>query len=66
MVETCQSNRVGADIKDVVAKMKVGTYESKCWEHNFKNLVVAVWSDNDNVKTLSNYHMATVLEQRMD
>ena len=62
MVGTSQSNRVGADVKDVVDKMKVGTYESIIWEHNTKNLVYAAWSDNAIVKTLSNYHGATILE----
>ncbi len=42
--------------------MKVGTYKSIVWEHNTKNLVYAAWSDNDIIKTLSNYHGATILE----
>jgi hypothetical protein len=62
MVGTSHSNRVGADVKDVVDKMKVGTYDSIIWEHNTKNLVYTAWSDNAIVKTLSNYHGAMVLE----
>jgi hypothetical protein len=33
MVGMSQSNKVGVDIKDVVNKMKVGTYVLKIWEH---------------------------------
>jgi hypothetical protein len=62
MVGTSQSHRLGANIKDVVNKMKVGTYESKIWGHNSKNLVVVAWADNAIVKTMSNYHGAAVLE----
>jgi hypothetical protein len=56
MVGTAQSNRTGANVKDVIDKMKVGTYESCFWQHNNKNLVYAAWSDNAIVKTLSNFH----------
>ncbi|KAL3775048.1 hypothetical protein ACHAW5_007512 [Stephanodiscus triporus] len=42
--------------------MKIGTYESTIWEQNSKNLVFAAWSDNAIVKTLSNYHGATILD----
>ncbi len=64
MVGTSQSNRVGADIKDIVDKMKVGAYESRMLEHKGKNLVVVVmaWADNAIVKMLSNYHSASVLD----
>ena len=57
MVGTAQSNRTGANVKDVIDKMKVGTYESCFWQHNNKPLVYAAWSDNAIVKTLSNHHM---------
>jgi hypothetical protein len=62
MVGTSQSNRVGAAVKDICDKMKIGTYESTIWEHNSKNLVFAAWSDNAIVKTLPNYHGATILD----
>jgi len=62
MVGTAQSNRTGANVKDVVDKMKAGTYESCFWQHNTKNLVYAAWSDNAIVKTLSNHHGATALD----
>jgi hypothetical protein len=39
MVGTAQSNRTSANLKDVVNKMKAGTYESCFWQHNTKNLV---------------------------
>ncbi len=34
MVGKSQSNQVSADIKDIVNKMKVGTYKLRIWEHN--------------------------------
>jgi hypothetical protein len=46
MVGTVQSNRTGANVKDVIDKMKVGTYESCFWQHNNKPLVYAAWLDN--------------------
>ncbi len=48
-------------MKDIVEKMKPGTYESCFWQHNTKNLVYAAWSDNAVVKTLSNHYCAKVL-----
>ena len=62
MVGTAQSNRTGANVKDIINKMKVGTYESCFWQHNNKNLVYAAWSDNAIVKTLSNFHRALSLD----
>jgi hypothetical protein len=62
MVGMSQSNRVGTDIKDVVDKIKVRTYESKIWEHSSKNLVVTAWATIAIVKALSNYHGSTILE----
>jgi len=56
MVGTAQSNQTGANVKDVIYKMKVGTNESCFWQHNNKPLVYAAWSDNAIVKTLSNFH----------
>jgi hypothetical protein len=44
--------------------MKVGTFKSLPWEHNTKNLLFAAWSDNAIVKTLSNYHGATILDAK--
>jgi hypothetical protein len=39
MVGTSQSNQTGANVKDVVEKMKPGTYKPCFWQHNTKNLV---------------------------
>ena len=36
MAGMSQSNRVGANVKDITDKMKVGTYDSIIWEHNTK------------------------------
>ena len=46
MVGTAQSNRMGANVKDIVDKLKIGKYESHFWQHDSLNLVYAVWSAN--------------------
>ena len=62
MVGTAQSNQMGANVKVIVDKMKVGTYKSCCWQHNIKHLVYAAWVGNAIVKTLSNCHGAISLD----
>ena len=62
MIGTSQPNRVGVNIKEIVDKMKIGTYELIIWEHKSKNLVFTTWSDNAIMKTLSNYHSATIFD----
>jgi hypothetical protein len=42
-------------------RMKRGTYESVCFQHRTKPLCFAIWSDNNLVKTLSNFHPPTIL-----
>ncbi len=61
MAGTSQSNQTGANVKDVVEKMKPWMHESCFWQHNTKNLVYTAWSDNAVVKTLSSHHCAIVL-----
>ena len=59
MVGTIQANQTGAPMAASVKgplSMKKKTYEYKMWQHNAQSLVAAVWSDNNLVKTLSNYH----------
>jgi hypothetical protein len=62
MVGTAQTNRTGAPAAADVQKLKVGTYESIFWQHRMLNLCYVVWSDNNKVKTLSNFHSPVVLE----
>jgi hypothetical protein len=61
MVGTVQCNQSGADTKATTKKMKKGTYESVCWQHNNKPLVFAAWGDNNVVKTLLNCHGPEIL-----
>ncbi len=61
MVGTVQCNRSGANTKDATKKMKKGTYESVCWQHNNKPLLFAAWGDNTVVKMLSNCHGPEIL-----
>ena len=62
MVGTAQLNRTGANVKNIIDKLKIGTYKSHFWQHKSLNLVFAAWSDNAIVKTLSNHHCPEVLQ----
>ena len=68
MVGTIQANRtdapMGASVKGDQANKKK-TYEYKMWQHNTQSLVAAVWSDNNLVKTLSNYHQPQIIPAGM-
>ncbi len=61
---TCQNDRCGAGpmLKKAKSEMKVGTYETRFFQHRMKNLVFALWADNNIVKTLSNFHSPELLE----
>ena len=50
MVGTTQANRTGAGVNEEINKMKRGTYESVCFQHQTKSLCFAVWSYNNLVK----------------
>ena len=62
MVGTAQMNCTGAPAAVDVQKLKVGTYGSIFWQHRMLNFCCIVWSDNNKVKTLSNFHSPNVLE----
>jgi hypothetical protein len=62
MVGMAQLNRMGANVKDFIDKLKIGTYESHFWQHESLNLVFAAWLDNAIVKTLWNHHGLDVLQ----
>jgi hypothetical protein len=64
MVGTAQANRTGANI-DCTKSMKKGMYNSVCWQHVWRSLCFAVWSDNALVRTLSNFHGPEILEAGM-
>ena len=63
MVGTTQVNSVGADIKAQRKRMKKGTYECVCYQHNTLPLCVALWVDNNIVTALSNYHSPAILAE---
>ena len=63
MVGTAQANRTGADVNEEKNKMKVGSYECVCFQHDTMPLCFAMWADNNIVKTLSNYHSPTILPE---
>ena len=56
------ANQTGADIKPVINDMEKRTYESAMWQHDSLPLCVAAWSDNNIVKTLSNFHSPVISE----
>ena len=59
MAGTIQFNQTDAPMTVSVKgrqAMKKKTYEYKMWQHKTQPSVAAVWSDNNLVKTLSNYH----------
>ena len=64
MVGTTQTNRTGAEVSDILEKMKkkLGTYNSVFWQHKTRPLCYVLWSDNSIVKTLSNFHGPVILE----
>ena len=61
MVGTAQANRVGADVDAIKKAMKIGTYQSEIFQHKDLPLVFAMWSDNNIVKNLSNFHSPQIL-----
>ncbi|KAL7528337.1 hypothetical protein ACHAXR_002389 [Thalassiosira sp. AJA248-18] len=60
-VGTCQADRTGADVKEIMKNMKVGTYESEMCQHITKPLSYTMWPNNNIVKILSNFHTPEVL-----
>ena len=56
---------MAASVKGPLLSMKKKTYEYKLWQHNAQSLVAAVWSDNNLVKTLSNYHQPQIIPAGM-
>ena len=40
MVGTAQSNRTRANVKNIIDKLKIGTYKSHFWQHESLNLVL--------------------------
>ena len=42
--------------------MKKNTYEAVMWQHDTEPLCYAIWSDNNLVRTLSNFHTPKVVD----
>ena len=61
MIGNAQANHTSAAVKEEAAKMKIGTYEYVLFQHKTMPLCFTVLSDNNLVKTLSNYHTPTIL-----
>jgi len=61
MVGTAQANLTGANV-DCTKSMKKGTYGAICWQHTWRSLCFAVWSDNALIRTLSNFHGPVILK----
>lgn len=68
LIATIQANRTGVQMAASVNRpqsIKKKTYEYKMWQHNTQSSVAAVWSDNNLVKTLSNYHQPQIIPAGM-
>ncbi|OEU06853.1 hypothetical protein FRACYDRAFT_252696 [Fragilariopsis cylindrus CCMP1102] len=69
MVGTVQASRTGGGrLGKLVIKFKEiekGTHKSLLYQHNTKPLLHAVWADNNFVKTLSNFHSPTIVQDGM-
>ena len=61
MIGTAQANLTGAVVKEVATKMKIGTYKSVLFQHKTMPLCFTVWSEDNLIKTLSNYDTTTIL-----
>ncbi len=64
MVGMAQANRTSANI-NCTKSMKKGTYNSICWQHVWKSLCFAMWSNNALVRMLLNFHGPEILEAGM-
>jgi hypothetical protein len=69
MVGTVQSSWTGGGRLGKAAikakEIEKGTHKSLLYQHNTKPLLLAVWADNNFVKTLSNFHSPTIVEGGM-
>ena len=62
MIGTAQENRTGADTAEEKKLLSKNTYEIVMWQHNTESLCYAIWSDNNLVRTLSNFHSPKVVD----
>ena len=60
---TSNENRTGADVKEEKNGMKKGTYDIVMFQHKTEALNYAMWSDNNIVRTLSNFHSPEILSE---
>ena len=65
MLGTTQENRTGADNAAEKKAMKKNTYETAMWQHDCESLCYAIWSGNNLIQTLSNFHTPMVVEGGM-
>ena len=63
MLGTAQENRTGADTAGMKKAMKKNTYKAEMWQHDSETLCYAIWSDNNLVQTLSNFHTPKVVDR---
>jgi hypothetical protein len=61
MVGTAQANRTRANV-DCTKSTKKGTYGTVCWQHTWRSLCFAVWSDNALIRMMSNFHGPVILK----
>ena len=62
MLGTTQENRTDTDTAEEEKAMKKIMYEAVMWQHDMEPLGYVIWSDNNLVRTLSNFHTPKVVE----
>ena len=65
MADTCQADSCYAVINEELKDNPLvkGTYTYVMFQHKVKSLVYSVWTDNMNVKRLSNYHTPEIMKK---
>ena len=61
MLGTAQENRTGADTAEEKKATKKNTYEAAMWQYGNEPLCYAIWSDNNFVRNVFNFHTPVVV-----
>ena len=62
MLGAAQENRTGADTAKKKKGMKKNTYEAVMCQHDTEPLCYVIWSDNNLVRILFNFHTPKIVE----
>ena len=62
MLGTAQENRTDAATAAGKKAVKKNTYETLMWQHDTESLCYVIWSDNNFLRTLSNFQTPNVVD----